>query len=143
MADPTETLTELRAAVAAVPFYSSLAIEPVETGDGTVTVAMDVDVRHANLQGSVHGGTLATLADAAMGLALRTVVGPERRHATIHLDVRFVRPAPHGRVRAVGRVVRAGARIGFAEAEVRASDDTIVATASGTFDVGPARATPA
>ena len=50
---------------------------------------------HLNLQGLVHGGILATLADSAMGLAVRTVLEPGRRHVTVTL--RFDSSGPSGK----------------------------------------------
>ena len=138
MADPAP-LEELRRALAATPVYAWMGIEPIEAEDGTVTVAMEVEERHANLQGLAHGGLLATLADTAMGLALRTRSGPDRRHVTIHLDVQFRRPARPGTVRATGQVLEVGGRTGFAEATVLDGEDRVLATARGTYDVGAVR----
>ena len=73
-----------------------------------------------------------------MGFALRSVVGPNRRHVTIDMNVRFVRPVGDGTVTAEGTVVRAGRRIGFAEAEVRDDEGRVIAKASGTYDVADA-----
>ena len=53
-----------------------------------------------NLQGFAHGGVLATLADAAMGLSVRSALEPGRRHVTVELSVHYLRPVTRGTVHA-------------------------------------------
>jgi uncharacterized protein (TIGR00369 family) len=108
----------------------------VETATpGEVTLSMRTDDTQRNLAGLIHGGVLATLADIAMGLAVRSGIEPGRRHVTIELGVHFLRPATPGRVHAVGRTTRIGSQIAFAQAEIRDEEGRILATASGTYSV--------
>jgi uncharacterized protein (TIGR00369 family) len=77
-----ELLEELRSRVAASAFHAWAGIEVVEALPGVVTVSMPVDERHVNLQGLVHGGMLAILADTACGLSIRSAMEPGRLHIT-------------------------------------------------------------
>ena len=131
----TGALRDLRERVATSPFHAELGMRTVEASEGRVRLAIETTESQKNLQGTIHGGVLATLADTAMGLAVRTAIGPGRPHATIELGVRFVRPAAPGPIEALGTVVRAGSRIAFAEADVTAPDGTLLARASGTYSV--------
>lgn len=90
---------------------------------------------HRNLQGLIHGGLLATLADVAMGLAVRTAVEPGRRHVTIELSVRFLRPGRLGPIIAKGRTRRVGRQVAFAEADVVDPTGRVLAAAQGTYSV--------
>jgi uncharacterized protein (TIGR00369 family) len=128
---------ELRERVAASPFHTDFGIRIEAAQEGTVHLRWSATAAHRNLQGTVHGGALATLADVAMGLAVRTTVGPGRRHATIELGVHYVRPATPGELAAVGRVVRAGTQIAFAEADVTDDRGRLVARATATYAVTP------
>ncbi|HEX9257847.1 MAG TPA: PaaI family thioesterase, partial [Actinomycetota bacterium] len=83
----------------------------------------------------VHGGILATLVDIAMGLAVRTAVGPTRRHVTIDLHAQYLRPARPGRLEAIGSVVRVGTHVGFAEGSVMDAAGRLLVRASGTYSV--------
>jgi len=96
--------------------------------------------RHLNLVGLLHGGLIATLADMATGLAYRTVLEPGTRHLTTHLSVTFLSPGRAGWVTARGKVVKAGGRFGYAEADVVGPDDALLARATATFTVSPERA---
>jgi uncharacterized protein (TIGR00369 family) len=134
--DPeADALQDLRERVAASPFHAELGIDVVEAAEGRVRLAVETNDDQRNLLGTIHGGVLATLADTAMGFAVRTAIEPGRPHVTIEMTVRFLRPASSGTIEAVGTVVRAGAQIAFADADVLAADGTLLARASGTYSV--------
>lgn len=128
-----KVLQDLRDRLAASPFHASLGIDAVGASEGRVHLAITATDSQRNLQGTIHGGVLATLADTAMGLAVRTAVGPGRPHVTIEMAVHYLRPASPGRIEAVGTVVRSGTQIAYAEADVAAADGTLLARASGTY----------
>ena len=83
---------ELRALVADSPFYRWSGMTLAEVDGGSVTVALDLADHHLNLQGLAHGGVIATLADAAMGLSLRSALEPGRRHVSLEIGVHYLRP---------------------------------------------------
>jgi uncharacterized protein (TIGR00369 family) len=81
----------------------------------------------------VHGGVLATLADAAIGLALRTKLRPGQNHVTLQLNVHYLSALSEGAILASGTAVKSGGRAGYGEAEIRADDGRLVVRASATF----------
>jgi uncharacterized protein (TIGR00369 family) len=117
--------------------WLALSLERVDTG--VVEVAMDVQPHHLNLMGTLHGGMIATLADTATGLALRSTLEEGLTFTTTHLGVTFLAPGCEGRVLARGRVVKTGRRFGYAEADVVDGSGTLLARASATFAVMPER----
>jgi uncharacterized protein (TIGR00369 family) len=131
----TAALQDLRERLAASPFHASLGIEALEASEGRVRLALETTDAEKNLQGTIHGGILATLADTAMGLAVRTAIDPGRPHVTIDMTVHYLRPASPGRIEATGTVVRAGSQIAYAEADVVGPGGTLLARASGTYSV--------
>jgi uncharacterized protein (TIGR00369 family) len=116
-------------------FYRWAGVEVTDASPGVVEVAFEASSQHLNLQGLVHGGILATLADTAMGLAVRTVVEPGRRHVTVQLGVEFLSPGRPGRIIARGRSVKIGTQLGFAEADVMNADGRLLARAHSTLSV--------
>jgi len=125
----------LTARLRSSPFHTWVGVEIVDAVPGQVTVGIDATSEHRNLQGLIHGGLLATLADIAMGLSVRTSVEPGRRHVTIEMSVRFLRPGTPGPIRASGRTLRVGRQIAFAEAEVTDDAGRVLAKAVGTYSV--------
>jgi uncharacterized protein (TIGR00369 family) len=133
-------LEELRERLAASAFHSWMGMRLVGAGEGKVEIALDAEPHHVNLQGLLHGGVLATLADTATGLAVRTKLAPDRRHVTIQLGVQYLSAGVPGTIVAVGHAVRVGRQIANAEAEIRDAGGRLLATAQATLAVMSDRA---
>jgi acyl-CoA thioesterase len=133
-------LAALRERIEASPFHAAFGVRVEAANEGAVRLSWEARPEDLNLQGLVHGGLLATLADMAMGLAVRTALEPGRRHVTIELSVRYLLPTAPGRVTAEGRVARVGTQIAFADADVRDAKGRSVVRAGGTYSVTSERA---
>ncbi len=125
-------ITSLRDRLQDSEFYRWAGVEVIDASPGVVEVVFEANSQHLNLQGLVHGGILATLADTAMGLAVRTVLEPGRRHVTVQLGIEFLSPGRPGRITARGRSVKIGTQLGFAEADVMNADGRLLARAHST-----------
>ena len=130
-----DTTDDLATFVEGSPFYRWSGIRVAAVEPGSVSVSLDLSEHHANLQGFAHGGVLATLADAAMGLSVRSALEPGRRHVTIELGVHYLRAIKTGTVTATGQAVRIGREVAYAEAAVTDERGTDLARASGTYSV--------
>jgi len=135
MAYDNALVSELRERLQDSEFYRWADIELADAAAGRVEVAFEAGARHVNLQGLVHGGMLATLADTAMGLAVRTVLEPGWRHVTVQLGVEFLSPGRPGRILAEGRALKIGRQFGFAEADVKDAEGRLLAKAHATLSV--------
>jgi len=116
-------------------FYRWFGMEVAEAEVGAVTLRLTLADHHVNIQGLAHGGVIATLADAAMGLSIRSAVQEGRRHVTVAMDVHYLRPVARGTVTASGRAVRVGRELAYAEADVTDERGRTLARASGTYSV--------
>jgi uncharacterized protein (TIGR00369 family) len=130
-----DLLETLRATVARSAFHSWAGIQVVEARSGSVTVAMTVTEQHVNLQGLVHGGMLAILADTACGLSIRSAIEPGRLHITSDFDIHFLAPARPGVLSGRGRAVKVGRSLAFAEASIEDQDGNLLARAQSRFSV--------
>lgn len=128
-------LQDLRDRLSASEFHTWAGMEVVEATAGEVTVAMDVLDRHLNLQGLVHGGMLAILADAACGLSIRSAMEPGRLHITTDLDIHYLAPAKPGRLLGRGKAIKVGRTLAFAEASVEDAEGKLLARAQSRFSV--------
>ena len=126
---------DLRERLQSSDFYRWAGVELIGAAPGQVEIAFEAGPHHLNLQGLVHGGLLATLADTAMGLAVRTVLQPGRRHVTVQLGVEFLSPGRLGTIVARGRSVKIGSQLGFAEADVMDAKGRVLAKAHSTISV--------
>ncbi len=113
-------------------FNDHVGVDVVDAGDGRATVVLQAGDHHLNTRGSVHGGAVATLADVAMGAAVRSA-GAENV-ATIEMKVTYLEPGQAGELRALAQVRKRGRRISIVEAEIE-QDGATVAHAIATFTV--------
>ena len=109
-----------------------IGFEAKEIANGRATVMLATGPQHANPMGTLHGGILCDIADAAMGMAFASTLGPEESFTTVELKINFFRPVWEARLRAEGRVVRRGRTIGYVECEITDEDGSLVAKASST-----------
>ncbi len=85
--------------------------------------------------GLVHGGYAATLLDSACGCALHSRLSGVQSYVTLELKVAFHKAMTRdtGVVRAEGRVVSLGRRVGYTEAKLTDANGTLYASATSTL----------
>jgi len=82
--------------------------------------------------GTLHGGILCDVSDAAMGMAFATTLAPEESFTTVTLSIQFFRPVWHALLRAEARVTNRGKNVGYVECDVTDQDGRPIAKASST-----------
>ena len=63
-----------RARVNEVPVARLIGFEAKDVADGRATVMLAAGPQHANPMGTLHGGILCDIADAAMGMAFASIL---------------------------------------------------------------------
>lgn len=86
---------------------------------------MDVDDRHLNAAGTVHGGMLATLVDATMGAAVRSAVEGDVP-ATSQLTLTYLHPGKPGQLIVTAEVRKRGDSLVVCEADVEQDGKSLV-----------------
>ena len=117
------------------PYYRLLGVR-VESGEAAGSARLRLDSRSEleNSRGDVHGGVVASLLDAAMGVAVRSACKAGEGATTVSLTVNYIGPG-RGTLLATGRVVRAGRTLASAEATVVDASGHVVAHAVGTMRI--------
>ena len=114
------------------PVAELLGIDLVSAGGGECTMRLEAGEQHSNPMGTIHGGVIGDVADAAMGMAYFSGLEPGESFTTLELKINFVRPFRHGRLLARGRVVHAGRTVGLMECDVVDADERLIAHATST-----------
>jgi uncharacterized protein (TIGR00369 family) len=130
--NPSLTDFRERAKTNHVPIARLIGFEAKDIADGRATVVLASGPQHANPMGTLHGGVLCDIADAAMGLAFASTLAPEESFTTIELKINFFRPVWQAELRAEGTVVRRGQTIGYMECTITDQENRLVAKAAST-----------
>lgn len=121
-----------RAKVNDVPVARLIGFEAESIGDGRAVVTLAVGPQHANPMGTLHGGILCDIADAAMGMAFASTLASDESFTTVELKINFFRPIWQAQLRAQGAVVQRGRSIGYVECTVTDEQSRVIARASST-----------
>ena len=116
----------------APPIGQLLGFRLVAVAPGKATMEMDADERLANPMGTLHGGVLCDLADAAMGIAYASTLERGDTFTTLELKINFLKPIWRSRLRAEGHIVKGGRTVGLVECDVFDEKGSLVARASST-----------
>jgi uncharacterized protein (TIGR00369 family) len=106
-------------------------LETAETGHAVL--GLKALPHHKQLNGVVHGGILAALADTAAAIAAYTTVPKGIPLATVELKINYLEAIPGGRIRADARVLRTGRNFVVTECEIFDGKGTLAAKALLTF----------
>ena len=112
----------------------TLGFNLLEVAPGTATMEIVADTdKHANPMGTIHGGVLCDIADAAIGTAHATTLDEDESFTSIDLHINFFRPFWNGRIRAVAKPVNVGRKISRYVCDIVRDDDKLVAQVTSTL----------
>lgn len=115
------------------PVAEHIGMRLVEAAPERVVMELATDRRHTNPMGTVHGGILCDLADAAMGMCFFAGLGPDESFTTLELKTNFLRPVWATTLRAEARTVQRGRTVGLTECDVTDAEGRLVARSSSTL----------
>ena len=116
-----------------MPFNMLVGIRVKELHEDGLSIECPLRAELWNGMGVVHGGVTATLADAAVGIALMQRHGGERPATTVELKVNYLRPAGKGKLTARAHLLKAGSTLAVGRADVTDDQQQLIATALVTY----------
>ncbi len=117
-------------------YYALLGMRVEELGEGRARFSMSAGPRLWNTGGVVHGGALASLADASIGTALATLIDHARESiATIEMKINFAAPVREGDVVAEGVIIQKGRTVAIGESTLTDTQGKLLAKAIATFSI--------
>ncbi len=123
MTKPTETNP---------PIAELIGFDVADVGDGEAVMTFEAGPQHANPMGTLHGGVLCDVGDAAMGYAYASTLESDESFTTLELKVNYLRPVWDATLTATGRVVSGGRTVGLVECDIHDEEDRLVARLSST-----------
>jgi uncharacterized protein (TIGR00369 family) len=122
----------IRGGIPSSPIARLLGFELVAVKRGEAVVDFEASEKHSNPMGTLHGGVLCDIADAAMGISFASTLEDDESFTTLELKINFLRPVWNEKLRAIGRVVKRGKSVGVVECDITNSSGALVARSSST-----------
>ena len=104
-----------------------IGFDIVEAELGRVVFELEAGPRHANPMGTLHGGIVCDLADAAMGMAMATTLEADESFTTVDLTAKYFKPIWKARLRATSDVIKRTRTLGLIECDVVDDGESLVA----------------
>ncbi|MCC3159581.1 PaaI family thioesterase [Hymenobacter sp. 15J16-1T3B] len=137
----TDLTTRIRRKLQRQHFMHLIGADLTRIEPGRVEATLDLGQQHQQQRGFAHGGLVATMCDLAAGFAGTTLIPDDHGMVTADLRVSYLHPGLGDKLVATGWVLKAGRRLHFCEAEVRAfggqnpAEGLLIAKASATMAV--------
>jgi uncharacterized protein (TIGR00369 family) len=116
------------------PIMKTLRLLLADVGEGTASFEMEAKTElHSNPMGTIHGGVLCDIADAAIGTAHFTTLQEGESFTSIDLQINFFRPVWNEKLRAVARPVHRGRTVSRYICDITRADGKLVAQVMSTI----------
>lgn len=114
------------------PVAQVLGFKVVEAEEGRVVIEIEASERLHNPMGTLHGGILCDIADAAMGLSFISTLAEDELFTTVEIKLNFLKPIFKSKLRAEGKIIKKGLTIGLLECHIYDDKDSLVAHSTST-----------
>ncbi len=123
-----------RGELPSIPIGASMDFCAVHFEHGQAVFQGRPSNKFLNPMGTIHGGWMATLLDSAVACAIHTTLPVGVGYTTAELKISYVRALTPKvpLVRAIGQVINAGRKVGFAEGRLVGPDGKLYAHATTT-----------
>ena len=128
----TKLIDRLKSGQIDAPVAKLIGFRLTAVDHGSAVFELEAGPEHRNPMGTLHGGVLCDVADAAMGVAYASTLADGESFTTLELKINFLRPFWDGTLTATARVVKAGRTIGLTECDVTDADGRLIARAMST-----------
>ncbi len=116
-----------------MPFNQLLGIRVTKLHSDGVTIECKMRDELRNLAGLMHGGVIATMADAAVGIAIASHFRGSRRVTTVEMKISYLRPIAEGKAIARAHLLRVGAHLCVGRVDIFDKSRNLVATSIVTY----------
>ncbi len=115
------------------PYFNLIAMKIDALEMGRSQLEVDVQEKHLQPYGIVHGGVYASLIDAAAFWAAYTNIGASTGMTTVEMKLNYLAPAASGRFTARGKSIKIGKTICLSEATVFDNQERMLAHGTVTL----------
>jgi len=115
------------------PIATTIGFRPIHADHGEATFTLKGDPsRHANPMGTMHGGVMVDLGDAAMGFAMASTLGEGESFTTVDLHATYFKPVWDQTLTATAKVVKRSRSLGYIDCDITDESGSLVCRVSST-----------
>jgi uncharacterized protein (TIGR00369 family) len=129
---PSRIQMKMNGSLPPPPIAELIGFKLVSIGSGKAVIEFEADGKHANPMGTLHGGVLCDISDAAMGMAYASRLKEEESFTTLELKINFLKPIWKAKLRAEASIVNGGKTVGLVTCDVFDEEERLIARASST-----------
>jgi len=89
---PNQIQMMLNGSIPPPPIAKLIGFKLVSISSGKAVIEFEADEKHANPMGTLHGGVLCDISDAAMGMAYASMLKEGESFTTLELKINFLKP---------------------------------------------------
>jgi uncharacterized protein (TIGR00369 family) len=119
------------------PYFSLLSMTLKDLQWGTCLMEVELEEKHLQPFGNVHGGAIASLVDAAAFWAVFPQVERGKGLTTVEMKLNYLAPVQKGKLVARGRCIKLGRTLALGETSVTNGEGTLIAHGTATMMVVP------
>jgi len=127
------TRAQVQAFVDSSPFNSLLEMRVARVHADGVTLECRLRQDTRNTHGTLHGGVYATLADAAVGVAIAAHYEFKRKATTVEMKVNFFLPIVEGKLKARAKLLRLGSSLAVGSVDLYNDQKKLAGAALVTY----------
>ena len=119
------------------PYFSLISMKIKDLQWGTSVLEVELEEKHLQPFGYVHGGAIASIIDAATFWAVFPQVKDGMGLTTVEIKANFLAPVKEGKLVVKGRCIKIGRSLALGEAYVNSAEGNLIAHGTTTMMIVP------
>lgn len=119
------------------PYFSLLSMKIKNLEWGASSLEVELEEKHLQPFGNVHGGAIASVIDAATFWAVFPQVEDGMGLTTVEIKANFLAPVREGKLVVKGKCIKIGRTLALGEAYVNSSEGNLIAHGTTTMMIVP------
>jgi uncharacterized protein (TIGR00369 family) len=119
------------------PYFTLLSMKLKDLKWGAAVLEVELDEKHLQPFGYVHGGVIASVMDAAAFWAVFPQVKDGMGLTTVEIKVNYLAPVQKGKLVAKGRCIKIGKTLALGDVFINSADGNLLAHGTATMMIVP------
>ncbi len=118
-----------------VPFEKLIGIELLDVKKGWAKMRLPLSDKLLQPQGIAHGGTIMSLADTVVAMALVGICDRDETFTTVEMKINFLKPFEKDEIIAEGKIISKGKTIAVGDVDIKDPEGRLIAKSLVTYSI--------